>query len=49
MFYNLCVAYFEVAIIVYVENFLFDLVVELFLLISNFSFCLSYLFVIQIF
>ena len=38
MFYNLLVAEFEVAMIVYVEIFLFDLVVELFLLVFDFFF-----------
>ena len=38
MFYNLFVADFEVAMIAYVEIFLFNLVVEIFLLIFNFFF-----------
>ena len=38
MFCNLCVADFEVTVIVYVEIFLFNLVVEFFLLIFDFFF-----------
>ena len=49
MFCKLFMADFEVAMIVYVEIFLFDLVVKIFLLIFNFSFCWSYLFVVYIF
>ena len=44
MIHNLFEADSEVAMIVYVEIFLFDLVVECFLLIFNF-FCLRYLFI----
>ena len=38
MFCNLCVADFDVAMIVYVDIFIFDLVVEFFLLIFDFFF-----------
>ena len=38
MFYNLFVADFEVAMIIYVEIFLFDLVVKILFLIFDFFF-----------
>ena len=47
MIHNLFEADSEVAMIVYVEIFLFDLVVECFLLIFNF-FCLRYLFYLNL-
>ena len=45
MLYSLCEADFEVAMIVNVEIFLFNFVVGFFLLVFDFSSCLSYLFV----
>ena len=38
MFFNLCVADFEIAMIVYMDIFLSDLVIKFFLLILDFSF-----------